>query len=220
MKPITLALGAATGAVLVLSLAGCVATPPAATDAKPAAAPAATTVDAVMRESFKETGIAKLDRLNQSDLQRACSAASATGKTVDGKTAVALQNAARAAIKYPADGKYLGDWKRGEAIAQNGRGLQFTDTATTVNGGNCYACHQIDKAELAYGNIGPSLTAYGKKKGNSEAALKAAWGRIWNSHSVTACNAMPRFGDAGILTEAQIKDVMALLFDPASPVNK
>jgi sulfur-oxidizing protein SoxX len=31
---------------------------------------------------------------------------------------------------------------------------------------------------------------------------------------------MPRFGDAGILTEAQIKDVMALLLDPASPVNQ
>jgi hypothetical protein len=27
-------------------------------------------------------------------------------------------------------------------------------------------------------------------------------------------------GDAGILTEAQIKDVMALLLDRASPVNK
>jgi sulfur-oxidizing protein SoxX len=31
---------------------------------------------------------------------------------------------------------------------------------------------------------------------------------------------MPRFGDAGILTPSQIKDVMALLLDPASPVNK
>jgi sulfur-oxidizing protein SoxX len=31
---------------------------------------------------------------------------------------------------------------------------------------------------------------------------------------------MPRFGDAGILTEQQIKDVMAYLFDPESPVNK
>jgi sulfur-oxidizing protein SoxX len=31
---------------------------------------------------------------------------------------------------------------------------------------------------------------------------------------------MPRFGHKGILTEAQMKHVMALLLDPASPVNK
>jgi sulfur-oxidizing protein SoxX len=31
---------------------------------------------------------------------------------------------------------------------------------------------------------------------------------------------MPRFGHAGILTEQQIKDVVALLMAPDSPVNK
>jgi sulfur-oxidizing protein SoxX len=31
---------------------------------------------------------------------------------------------------------------------------------------------------------------------------------------------MPRFGHQGILTEAQIKNVTALLLDPESPVNK
>jgi sulfur-oxidizing protein SoxX len=31
---------------------------------------------------------------------------------------------------------------------------------------------------------------------------------------------MPRFGHMGILTEKQIKDVVALLMDPQSPVNK
>jgi sulfur-oxidizing protein SoxX len=31
---------------------------------------------------------------------------------------------------------------------------------------------------------------------------------------------MPRFGHSGILTEAQIKDVVALLMDPKSPVNQ
>jgi sulfur-oxidizing protein SoxX len=31
---------------------------------------------------------------------------------------------------------------------------------------------------------------------------------------------MPRFGHAGILTVEQIKDVMALLLDPKSPVNQ
>ncbi len=31
---------------------------------------------------------------------------------------------------------------------------------------------------------------------------------------------MPRFGHRGILTEQQMKDVMAYLFDAASPVNQ
>ena len=31
---------------------------------------------------------------------------------------------------------------------------------------------------------------------------------------------MPRVGHMGILTEAQIRDVMALLLDPKSPVNQ
>jgi sulfur-oxidizing protein SoxX len=31
---------------------------------------------------------------------------------------------------------------------------------------------------------------------------------------------MPRFGHAGILTADQMRDVMALLLDPKSPVNE
>ncbi|MDW8312743.1 MAG: sulfur oxidation c-type cytochrome SoxX [Burkholderiales bacterium] len=175
---------------------------------------------AVMRESFKESGIAKLDRLTQNELQAACTAANRARKDLDPATRERLQKAALESVKYPSDGKYLGDWKRGEQIAQSGRGLQFTDGPNTVNGGNCYACHQLTKEEISFGNIGPSLYNYGKLRGQSEAILKYTWARIWNSHAFNACANMPRFGDAGILTEAQIKDVMALLLDPESPVNK
>jgi sulfur-oxidizing protein SoxX len=31
---------------------------------------------------------------------------------------------------------------------------------------------------------------------------------------------MPRFGANGVLSEQQIKDLVAFLFDPESPVNK
>ena len=92
----------------------------------------------------------------------ACTEASRTGKPLDDKLREVTQAATMASVKYPADGKYLGDWKRGEAIAQNGRGLQFSDAPGAVAGGNCYACHQIDKAEIAHGNIGPTLWNYGK----------------------------------------------------------
>jgi L-cysteine S-thiosulfotransferase len=123
-------------------------------------------------------------------------------------------------IVQPADGKYLGSWQEGEKIAQNGRGMQSSDAVGSINGGNCYACHQLSKKEISFGNIGPSLYQYGKIRGNSEEMLKYTWGKIYNAQAYTACSNMPRFGHNGILTEAQIKDVTALLHDPASPVNQ
>jgi sulfur-oxidizing protein SoxX len=174
----------------------------------------------VIKSSFKERGIAKLDRLDQSELQQVCSDASLNKKDLPKDVRARLEKQQTATIKYPADGKFLGDWKAGERIAQTGVGLQWSDTAKTVNGGNCYACHELSPQEISFGNIGPSLKGYGKLRGNGEAVVKYTWGKIWNTHAFNACSSMPRFGDAGILTEAQIKDVMALLLDPNSPVNK
>jgi L-cysteine S-thiosulfotransferase len=171
-----------------------------------------------IKASFAEKGIAKLDRLNQTDAQKTCSEFAQTSLPADKREQ--LQKAALDGVKYPADGNYIGDWKEGEKIAQNGRGLQFSDDAKTVNGGNCYACHQIQKAEIAFGNIGPSLAQYGKLRGNAEPIVKYTWAKIFNSHSYNACSNMPRFGASAILSEQQIKDVMALLLDPQSPVNK
>ena len=193
----------------VVVLAGCAGSPGAVSNDD---------VVETMKESFRERGIAKMDRLEQTELQKQCSAYATQPMPVSLKES--LQQKAMSAIEYPADGNYLGDWKAGEKIAQTGRGFQFNDTEKTVAGGNCYACHQLSKAEISYGNIGPSLYNYGKLRGNTEATLKYTWGRIWNSHAFNACNHMPRFGAAGILTENQIRDVMALLLDPASPVNQ
>jgi len=174
----------------------------------------------VVKSSFQERGIAKLDRLEQSDLQLACSEASLKNKDLPKDVRERLEKQQMATIKYPADGKFLGDWKAGERVAQAGVGMQWSDNEKTVNGGNCYACHQLSPQEVSFGNIGPSLKHYGKLRGNSEAVVKYTWGKIWNTHAFNACSSMPRFGDAGILTEAQIRDVMALLLDPTSPVNK
>lgn len=175
-------------------------------------------VQKLLLNSFKTRSIAKVERINQSELQQQCSAY-ATQPMPDAMKK-SLEKKALDSVKYPADGRYLGDWKQGERIAQNGRGMQFSDNEKTVNGGNCYACHQLTKAELSYGNIGPTLYNYGKLRGNTEPILKYTWARIWNSHAFNACNIMPRYGDAGILTEDQIRNVMALLLDPASPVNQ
>ena len=125
-----------------------------------------------------------------------------------------------AKVVYPADGKMLGDWKEGAKIANNGRGGQFSDDASTVAGGNCYACHQMEKKELSYGTLGPSLTAYGKDRSYTADAIKNAFTKIYDSQAAVACSNMPRFGANKVLTEKQITDLVAFLFDPESPVNK
>lgn len=125
-----------------------------------------------------------------------------------------------AKVVYPADGKFLGNWREGAKIANNGRGGQFSDPADTVAGGNCYACHQLEKEELSYGTLGPSLTGYGRDRKYAPAEIKNAFTKIYDSQAVLACSSMPRFGANKVLTEKQITDLVALLFDPESPVNK
>ena len=173
-----------------------------------------------VKSSFKERGPAKLDRLNQTEIQAVCSDAQMTRKEVPKAQREALEKKILASIKYPADGKFLGDYKQGERIAQSGVGLQWSDGPTTVNGGNCYACHQLTKAEVSYGTIGPSLYNFAKLRGYGEQIQRYAWGKVYNSQAFSACSSMPRFGHSQILTEQQIKDVVALLMSPDSPVNK
>ncbi len=173
---------------------------------------------ATMKASFAEKGIAKLDRLEQSDLQKTCSEYAQS--ELPAAERARLEKAALESVKMPSDGKFLGDWKEGEKIAQNGRGLQFSDNEKTVNGGNCYACHQLSKEEISFGNIGPSLAQYGKLRGGpSDEINKYTWSKIYSSHAFNACSVMPRYGAANILSEKQIQDVMALLLDPKSPIN-
>jgi len=194
-----------------------------------ATAPTAQQVDEatqqVLKSSFREQGIAKLDRLATDASNQACS--EAAGKPLDEKLAKSIEEANLQTVKPPSDGKYLGNWSEGEKIAQNGRGLTWSDKPGEANGGSCYNCHQISKAELSFGSIGPSLYNYGKLRGVSNPAAPESkpivdytWGKLWNAKAYNACSDMPRFGHASILNEQQIRDVMALLLDPNSPVNK
>jgi sulfur-oxidizing protein SoxX len=172
----------------------------------------------VLKASFKPAGQAGLDRLEQDETQRACSGAA--GKAPSKDVAAKIEQANLATIRYPADGKLIGDWKNGEKIAQEGRGKQFSDDPKGPVGANCYACHQLSKAELSFGTIGPSLYQYGKLRGNSVDVQRYTFGKIYNSEAFTACSNMPRFGHKDILSEQQLKDLTALLLDPASPVNQ
>jgi sulfur-oxidizing protein SoxX len=202
-------IGAAAASALLAGCAGLMHTPPS----KEATV-------AVIKDGFRDRGIAKVDRLNQSELQATCSEAALKRQPLPDDVRARLEKAALAAVKYPSDGKWLGDFKQGERIAQSGVGLQFSDNEKTVNGGNCYACHELTKEEISHGNIGPTLYNYGKLRGNSDAIMRYTWGKIWNTHAYNACSTMPPYGASGILSEEQIKHVMALLLDPQSPVNK
>jgi len=173
---------------------------------------------ALMKAGFKERGQAKIDRIDQDNLQRLCSSYGANPVPKD--VAAQIEKEQLATIKYPADGKYLGDWKSGERIAQSGQGGQYNDDPKRPAGANCYACHQLTKEEVSYGTIGPSLYHFAKLRGYGPDIQKYAWNKVYNSHAFAACSSMPRFGYRGILTEQQIKDVVALLMDPKSPVNK
>lgn len=209
---LTSALGMAT-----LLLAGCATTPtPAELDQQAAA---------MMKASFRDQGIAKLDRIQQDLGQSACSSEQEPGEAL----AKQVQAQAMASIQWPAGGQYIGDWRKGEALAQNGRGMTWTDGSADPkgNGAQCYNCHQIDKKEISFGTIGPSLWNYGKVRGVKDPADPASanivqytWGKLWNSKAYSACSNMPRFGHSKLLDESQIRDIMALLLDPKSPVNQ
>ncbi len=172
----------------------------------------------MLKASFKEQGQAKLDRLDQDDMQKMCSVYA--GKAPPKEVAERIEKANLASVKWPADGRFVGDWKNGEKIAQEGRGMQYSDDPKGPVGANCYACHQLAPQELSYGTIGPSLYRFGRLRGYTDEMRKYAYGKVYNADAYSACTNMPRFGHKGILTEAQIKDVVALLMDPDSPVNK
>ena len=179
----------------------------------------------IMKASFRDQGIAKVDRLNQDLGQKACSSDKPPAEGV----AKQIEAAEFAQIRWPEGGRYIGDWKVGEKLAQNGRGMTWSDASTdpATNGAQCYNCHQISKQEISYGTIGPSLYNYGKIRGVKDLSdpasapiIQYTWGKLWDSKAYSACSTMPRFGHGKLLNEQQLRDVMALLLDPQSPVNQ
>jgi sulfur-oxidizing protein SoxX len=174
--------------------------------------------DAVIRAAFPSAPADWQSRFVQDETMKQCSAHENLPPPPVGE---AIKKREKARIEYPADGNVMGDWKSGEKIAQSGYGLRFTDYPPRgPNGGNCYACHQLTKAEVSYGTVGPSLLNYGKIRKFDEAETKAVYEKIYNAQASYPCSNMPRLGTNKILTIDQIKDLVALVMSPDSPVNK
>lgn len=173
-------------------------------------------ITALLKRDFHERGQAKLDRVELDDVQRVCNL---NADNPPESVAKPLEEAQLKAIKFP-NGSLMGDWKNGERIAQSGRGSMWNDKPGVQQGGSCYNCHQLSPKVEAFGTLGPSLAGFGKIRGNRPEIQTYVYGKIYNSKAYILCSQMPRFGHAGTLNEQQIKDLVALLLDPKSPVNQ
>jgi len=173
-------------------------------------------IQAVLKRDFRAKGQAKMERLDQDAVQRACNLYADNPPEAVAKP---IEQAQLKTIKYPS-GSLIGDWKKGAAIAWGGRGMQWHENPSKPGDGGCYNCHEISPLRPSAGTIGPSLRAFGKARGNTPATQRYVYGKIYNAKAYSLCSNMPRFGHTGSLTEQQMKDVTAYLLDPASPVNK
>jgi sulfur-oxidizing protein SoxX len=170
----------------------------------------------ILQRDFHPRGQATMERVVQDGVQRICTE---TRDKPPAEVARQIEADQMKTIAFPG-GSLMGDWKRAEKMAQNGRGSMWSDKPGEAAGGSCYNCHQISPQESSYGTIGPSLLGFGKKRGNGFDTQKYVYGKIYNAKAYNACSQMPRLGHAGTLTEEQIKDFVGLLLDPTSPVNQ
>src|SRR5207253_9364662 len=139
--------------------------------------PSPTDVQKLMQRDFHPRGQATMERLAQDGVQRVCTE---TRDRPPAEVAKALEADQMKTITYP-QGSLMGDWKRGEAIAQSGRGLTWNDKAGEATGGSCYNCHQLAPKELSYGTIGPSLRGFGRTRGTSAEVQRYVFGKIYNA---------------------------------------
>ena len=199
---------------LALLAAGC-ATPDRTVDNT------AQLVDAYVAQSFVAGPGQELTRLQQDQTQIDCTVTRANPPEALAKLIMARE---AKNIAYPEDGKLIGDWKAGRKIFGDGFGYRIgsfiPSNPKAVRGGNCYACHQGEAVESAWGNLGSTLQGFGKLRGQSEAIVKYTYEKIYNSRAYNACSAMPRLGHNKLLSPRQVADLTAYLLSPESPINK
>ncbi len=200
-----------------LVIAGCAAFPDAETTAK--------NTEQMVTDAHTLGAPALIRRSVQDTSQRACSmiGGSEGSAKLSQEQAASLVKTARDSIQYPASGKLSGDWKTGAQLVTDGRGQRIVNGQVEKlpgNGALCTNCHAMDPTEVNAGDVGPSLVAYGKQRGNSEAVARYTYERIYNAWAFMPCSNMPRLGSNGFLAPEQIAHVVAYLIDAESPVNR
>ncbi len=177
--------------------------------------------EAIVREAFATaTPEEWRDRLAQDDAQALCSQ---HRNQPPPEVAAQILESQRATVRLPEDGRLMGDWRAGEKLAGIGTGGHIgriqPDPPGRAKGGNCYACHVMAPGEVAAGNIGPTLTGYGRLRGNTPEMQRYTYEKIHNAQAFFPCSHMPRFGHNGWLSPKEIADLVAFLLDPESSVN-
>lgn len=94
------------------------------------------------------------------------------------------------------------EWSGSVGDVDKGRDLAFTSAK-----GNCLACHEINGGTQG-GTIGPSLVDYGKKS----LPIGYTYQRIWDIRVYNKDAHMPIFGTNEILTDEEIRHIMAFLY--------
>ena len=176
-------------------------------------------VDKAIEKSWATAAPDWQARLDQDETQKVCSQ---YRNSPPKEMAAAIVAREQAAIVYPADGKLMGDWKNGEKLAESGYGGRFTDypAAAAPTAATAMPATSWPRRRSATARWGPSLLEYGKIRKYSEADIKAVYERIYNPHAAIACANMPRLGASKFLTIDQIRDLVAYVMSPDSPVNK
>jgi len=106
------ALTATFAVIAVATLAGCAGSNGAST---PSTAELDAMAQKMVQQSFHDKGIVKVkEALAADETLRDCDAAAVAGHTIDAATEKKLEAANFKTIQWPANGKYLGDWKSGE----------------------------------------------------------------------------------------------------------
>ena len=103
------------------------------------AEPTGRDIEKIMQRDFHPRGQATMDRVVQDGVQRVCTDSQDNPPADITKSLEAEQ---LKTIQYP-EGGLMGDWKRGESIAQSGRGMTWNDKPGQAAGGSCYNCHQL-----------------------------------------------------------------------------
>ena len=116
-------------AIAVLSIGLCAA--PALAQQKTAIDPAR--ADAVVKSAFPNAPADWQSRLVQDETMRQCSV---HHNNPPRAVAESIREREKVAIAFPPDSKLMGEWQKGERLAQSGYGLRFTDyPARGPNGG-------------------------------------------------------------------------------------
>ncbi|MCC6533708.1 MAG: sulfur oxidation c-type cytochrome SoxX [Burkholderiales bacterium] len=187
----------------------------------PDAAETRASAEKIVSASFTAPSPQLLKRLEQDRAQRLCSKVEDAALTQE--EAAEVIELARTSIQYPASGKLVGNWKIGEALAHDGAGDRIARGVLEKrkeNGGLCQNCHALARGEINVGNVGPALTGFGTKRGNSPETAKYVYEKVYNSWLYFPCSNMPRLGANKHLTSDQITHLVAYLIDPQSPLNR